>query len=141
MEFFAGNNVLGSQMEVFVLDQHVSVVVVVVDDEKVISNTLGAILKHHGFQASSFSSPYEALHHMRLQPPDVLISDIIMPGLSGVELALLVRKLYPECKILLLSGQATTADVLRSAREQGHHFRLLAKPIHPTALLAEIKKL
>lgn len=139
MELFVGNT-LGSQMEVFMRDQHVSVVFVV-DDEKVISNTLAAILQHHGFQASCFTNPFEALHQMKLSPPDILISDVVMPGLSGVDLALHVRRLYPSCRILLFSGQAATADLLHSAQVQGHHFPLVSKPIHPTHLLAEIEKL
>jgi hypothetical protein len=45
----------------------------------------------------------------------------------------------PNCKILLFSGQATTADLLEKARLEGHEFEILAKPVHPTDLLAKLR--
>ena len=63
-----------------------------------------------------------------------------MPGMTGVELAIHFRKLHPECKVLLFSGQAATADLLAKAREQGHDFELLTKPVHPVDLLAKLRR-
>ena len=47
--------------------------------------------------------------------------------------------MLPNCKILLISGQAATADLLERARAQGHEFEILAKPVHPTDLLAKLR--
>jgi len=47
--------------------------------------------------------------------------------------------MLPKCKILLFSGQAATAALLDDARRRGHEFEVLAKPVHPTDLLAKIK--
>jgi CheY-like chemotaxis protein len=113
----------------------------VVDDEEVIASTLAAILKVSGFSATAFSDPWEALKTAESQPPSLVISDVIMPGMNGIELAVQLRSKYPNCKILLFSGQAATADLLESARSEGHDFVLLEKPIHPSDLLAAIKKL
>jgi DNA-binding NtrC family response regulator len=112
--------------------------VFVVDDEPVIASTLAAILKLHGYSAIPFTSPLEALAAARSRPPDVLISDVMMPGLSGVDLAIQMKAQYPECKILLFSGQAATQDLLKDARNQGHSFQLLEKPVHPSAMLLMI---
>jgi CheY-like chemotaxis protein len=114
--------------------------VFVVDDEHVIASTLTAILQMHGFCAKFFTSPLEALTAARAKPPDLLVSDVEMPGLSGLDLAIQMKAQYPSCKILLLSGQAATLDLLQQARAQGHHFDLLLKPIPPTELLLEIGK-
>lgn len=62
-----------------------------------------------------------------------------MPQLSGVDLAIQMKAVCPACKILLFSGQAETADLLRTARDQGHAFHLLSKPIHPADLLRQIR--
>jgi CheY-like chemotaxis protein len=113
----------------------------VVDDEEVIASTLAAILKVSGFSATAFSDPWEALKTAESRPPSLVISDVIMPGMNGIELAVQLRSKYPNCKILLFSGQAATADLLESARSEGHDFVLLEKPIHPSDLLAAIKKL
>jgi CheY-like chemotaxis protein len=114
--------------------------VFVVDDEHVVASTLAAILQMHGFSAKFFTSPLEALTAARSKAPDVLVSDVEMPGISGIELAIQMKAQYPWCKILLLSGQATTWDLLQQARAQGHNFDLLLKPIPPVEFLLEIGK-
>ena len=64
-----------------------------------------------------------------------------MPGISGVDLAIQMRAQYPNCKILLFSGQAATLDLLEGARAQGYDFRLLQKPVHPSEFLFEVGQL
>ncbi len=110
----------------------------VVDDEPVIASTLTAILNMSGFSAKCFTTPLDALAALRSDKPDLLISDVAMPGISGVELAIKMRAQCPNCKILLFSGQAATADLLASARTRGHDFRLLLKPVHPAVMLSNI---
>jgi DNA-binding response OmpR family regulator len=112
--------------------------VFVVDDEHVIASTLAAILTLHGYSATSFTSPLAALAAARSEAPDLLISDVAMPGLSGVDLAIQMKAQYPECKILLFSGQTITQDLLKDARDQGHSFPFLQKPVHPSVMLSRI---
>jgi CheY-like chemotaxis protein len=112
--------------------------VFVVDDEPVISSTLAAILKQHGYSARAFTSPLEALVAARSSAPDLLISDVAMPGISGIDLAIQMKAQYPECKILLFSGQAATQDLLEDARNQGHDFQLLEKPVPPSTMLLTV---
>jgi CheY-like chemotaxis protein len=113
----------------------------VVDDEHVIASTLAAILQMNGFSAKFFTCPLEALTAARSKTPDLLISDVAMPGISGIELAIRMRAQYPTCKILLFSGQAATVDLLEDARALGHQFDLLMKPVPPTELLFEVGKM
>jgi DNA-binding NtrC family response regulator len=120
--------------------EHVSVVFVV-DDEQVISQSLAIILRREGYDASYFTNPLEALEQMKITPPDLLISDVMMPEISGIELAIRVAERYPDCKILLFSGQAATTDLMNDARAQGYSFQLLPKPLHPRQLLEEIATL
>jgi CheY-like chemotaxis protein len=113
----------------------------VVDDVKVIANTLAAILNHSGFQATAFVNPLEALQAAEKNCPNYLITDVVMPELNGIELTALFKAIHPECKVLLFSGMASTADLLARAREQGLDFQVLAKPVHPKELLAALKAL
>lgn len=116
--------------------------VFVVDDEDVIASTLAMILRTQGgFEARAFTMPLDALDAARLDAPDLLISDVVMPHLSGIELAIQVREHCPDCKVLLFSGQAATADMLETARANGNEFELLLKPVHPSDLLARIRNL
>jgi DNA-binding NtrC family response regulator len=113
--------------------------VFVVDDERLIAETLSLILSRNGFSASFFVDPVAALQASRFDTPDLVISDVMMPQMSGVDFAIQVTALCPACKILLFSGQAGTVDMLHAAREQGYDFHLLAKPVHPADLLRKIR--
>ena len=115
--------------------------VFVVDDEPVIAATLATILRMNGFSARFFTDPVEALAAARLDAPDLLVSDVAMPGLTGIDLAIQIKAQYPDCKILLFSRQATTQDLLEDARSQGHNFQLLQKPVHPSVMLSMIGEL
>jgi DNA-binding NtrC family response regulator len=114
-------------------------VVLVVDDEPIIADTLVAILKNAGFAASAAYSGETALRMALLVPPVLLLTDVVMPRMSGVELAVAVTRIIPDCKILLFSGQAVTDDLLKDARN--NQFTLLQKPVHPKDLLAKISDL
>jgi CheY-like chemotaxis protein len=113
--------------------------VLVVDDEQVIADTLAKILDINGYEASAVYTGTAAVEKARSLQPDLIISDVIMPDMNGIEAAISIRGFLPSCKILLFSGQAATADLLENARAQGHEFEILAKPVHPADLLAKLK--
>jgi DNA-binding NtrC family response regulator len=114
-------------------------VVFVVDDEAVIAQTLAIILNQAGFQASAFDHPEKAIAASNELTPVLLISDVMMPGMTGVELAIQFRKSHPECKVLLFSGHVSTTDLLEKAHAEGYDFDLLSKPVHPADLLAKLQ--
>jgi DNA-binding response OmpR family regulator len=113
----------------------------VVDDEHLIASTTAMILSHYGFDAVFFTSPLDALLAARLDAPDLLVSDIVMPQISGILLAIRMQACCPDCRVLLFSGLAGTFDMLEAARTDGHHFELLAKPVHPAVLLLKVQAL
>jgi DNA-binding NtrC family response regulator len=115
--------------------------VFVVDDESVIAVTLATILKQSGFRARAFTNPVEALKSAGSEVPNLLISDVLMPEMSGVDLAIQLKAIHPDCKVLLFSGQSATADFLETARAEGHDFTLLSKPVHPKDLLHALRAL
>ncbi|MGB0063598.1 MAG: response regulator [Terracidiphilus sp.] len=114
--------------------------ILVVDDERVIADTLAMILNQSGFDARAVYSGEKALEMAPTFVPDMLISDVIMADLNGIDAAIRIRSLLPTIKILLFSGQAATADLLEKARKQGYEFDILAKPVHPQDLLARLQK-
>jgi CheY-like chemotaxis protein len=113
--------------------------VLVVDDERVIADTLAIILNQNGFDASPVYTGKDAVERARGERPELIISDVIMPDMNGIDAAINIRQFLPGCKILLFSGQAATADLLERARAQGHEFEILAKPVHPQDLLARLR--
>ena len=114
--------------------------VYVVDDEAVISMTLAAILTRSGFEAVPFTNPMEALRVAETKSPDILITDVVMPELNGIDLAIQIKSKFPSCHVVLFSGQATTSDRLEKASRLGHDLTILTKPIHPKDLLAAISQ-
>jgi CheY-like chemotaxis protein len=113
--------------------------VLVVDDERVIADSLAMILNQSGFEARAVYSGEKALEATPAFMPDMLISDVIMAGLNGIDAAIRIRALLPRIKILLFSGQAATADLLEKARAKGYEFEILAKPVHPHDLLTKLR--
>jgi CheY-like chemotaxis protein len=113
--------------------------VVVVDDEVAIASSLKAILNHAGFDAHAMFSGQELVDSLETLRPDVLVTDLEMPGMTGIEAAIITRRKLPNCKILLLSGRAATSGLLVKAREQSHEFELLGKPVHLPDLLAKLR--
>jgi CheY-like chemotaxis protein len=114
--------------------------VLVLDDEQVIANTLALILNRSGYDARAVYSGEAAVETALALPPDFLISDVIMQGMTGLEAAIRISEIAPHCRIILFSGQAVTADLLEQAEADGHHFELLTKPVHPRALLERLSQ-
>jgi DNA-binding response OmpR family regulator len=110
----------------------------VVDDEAAIADTLAEILSRNGYAPIAVYDGDEALETALLTPPEVVITDVILPGMNGIELAVTIHRIFPDCRILLFSGQSAALDLLAPARLAGHNFQLLHKPIHPADLLARV---
>ncbi len=111
----------------------------VVDDEPLVADTLAMILARAGYQVLRAYDARTALEIASVQAPDLLISDVAMPEMNGVELAMGIVAMVPKCKVVLFSGHATSADLLRAC-DAGHEFQLLAKPVHPSQVLGQVAK-
>ena len=112
-------------------------VVLVVDDEPLVANTLAMILSQAGFEARPVYDAKAAMHAARERSPGFLLTDIRMPETDGIELAMQMAEEFPACGILLFSGHATEAD-LDGARRAGYDFPLMEKPIPPAHLVRYI---
>lgn len=112
--------------------------VLVVDDERLIADTVAQILNIHGYDAFTAYGAKDALKMAESFVPDFLVSDVMMPGTNGIELAMAVQEMQPTVKILLFSGQAGTSLLVEQSKLE---FMLVAKPIHPDRLLQVLEKL
>jgi len=114
--------------------------VIVVDDESNIADTLTEILSRSGYAAVATYDAESALETALLKPPEILVTDVMLPGMNGIDLAIQIRRIFPDCRIFLFSGQAATTDLLAAAGREGHEFVLLSKPVHPVDLLARLSE-
>jgi DNA-binding response OmpR family regulator len=113
--------------------------IIVVDDERRIADTLTEILEMAGFRVATAYDGWEALRVAARFRPDYVLSDVLMPRMNGVNLAIAMRKIYPDARILLFSGQAGISEILLDGLRQGFEFELIAKPIHPLKLIERLK--
>jgi CheY-like chemotaxis protein len=108
--------------------------VMVVDDEMVVAESLVEILRMEGFQAIAVASGATAIKWAEILEPDALICDIAMPVIDGFETAKEIRKLLPNCRIILFSGHAGSQRLLANAPLKTTEFEFLAKPVKPEVL-------
>jgi CheY-like chemotaxis protein len=109
--------------------------ILVVDDERLVADSLVQILEMMGYDAVSVYSGTEAIECATKTPFDMLISDVVLPGMNGIESAIEICKRTPGCKVLLVSGNNRTTDLLEKSEENGHAFEVLAKPVPPQMIL------
>ena len=112
--------------------------VFVVDDERTIADTLAMVLKYSGFDAVPMYSGPEAIALCRRESCDVLLTDVMMEPINGIQTAIAIREICPACKVLLFSGNPETARLLFESHAAGYDFQILAKPLHPSKVIQRV---
>jgi DNA-binding NtrC family response regulator len=115
-------------------------VVLVVDDEHLIADTRAAILTGWGYIPMIAYDAESALDMARAITPQILISDVLLTRMNGIDLAIKIKAQAPDCQIILFSGQADSLGLLATARNAGHSFTLLQKPVQPMDLYAQLSE-
>lgn len=111
-------------------------IILLVDDEEIVLRALQHILAVYGFGVIAASSGEEALRRAEGQPIDLLLVDVVMPGMSGPELARRLRDLHPKLRVLFMAGMPDTPMIRTEVVQAG--FPLLPKPFMPSQLLEAI---
>src|SRR5690348_9709378 len=101
--------------------------VLVIDDDASVADTLTMVLNMSGFDAIAAYSGEHALDLARQTSYDHLVTDVMMKPMNGIEAALAIRAICPDCTILLISGNERTSNLLADAVRDGHDFDILAK--------------
>lgn len=103
--------------------------VLVVDDDKVVADSLTAILCRQGYTAQAAYSAGSAISAAKNTPPDTVISDVLMPEMNGLELAEYFTEHHPQCQVVLMSGDASAEGLLDTALRQSHPYPTQHKPV------------
>ena len=112
--------------------------VIVVDDEREFATTLAQRLRLRGYEAAAFTSAEEALAAARREPPDVILLDLKLPGMSGMELLMTIREHIPGVRVVLLTGHLDHEARIEGLRLDS--FPYLMKPVVMDQLLAKIEE-
>lgn len=113
--------------------------VLVIDDDPIIADTLAMVFNISGFEATAVYSGQHGLELAQQRSFDHLVTDVMMNGMNGIEAAIAIHEVLPDCRILLISGNNDTAGLLSLAASKGHAFQILAKPVYPTILLDQMR--
>jgi len=100
--------------------------VLVAEDDDAVREFVGRALAHVGHEVETVGDGRGALDRLRVEDYDLLITDIVMPGLDGIALALKVAKEKPDMAILLMTGYAAERQRAHNLEELIH--RVIAKP-------------
>ncbi|MCK5540929.1 MAG: sigma-54-dependent Fis family transcriptional regulator, partial [Deltaproteobacteria bacterium] len=102
--------------------------IVVVDDEERAVEGLVELLKLDGFMVTGYSQPVRVLDHLQREPVDLLLTDLKMPEIDGIELLRRVRTLDPEVSVIMITGQGTVNDAVAAMKAGADDY--LIKPIN-----------
>ena len=115
--------------------------ILIVDDEETIADTLALILQMRHYEVRVAYSAEYAIELIAEWRPALAILDVMMPGMNGIDLAIVIKANYPACHVLLFSGHANTAMLLEEAGRKGHQFEIMAKPVYPDLMLERASEL
>ena len=114
--------------------------VLIGDDDAMIAKSLSMILKHSGFEAMDVHSGASIIAAAAKWQPDLLLLDLNLEDMHGVDVALAVKAELPWCRVLFLSGEDMPAERARQAAAAGYSFDCILKPIYPSDLLAVLRE-
>ncbi|MGZ4786921.1 MAG: response regulator [Terriglobales bacterium] len=112
----------------------------VLDDQQSIADSIAEILKLSGYEAHARYTSGDILDLAAELTPDLLIADVALDpnSINGIDLAIYFERFYPQCRVILISGDPNSIDLNKKARRAGHDFLLLAKPVAPMKLLEAV---
>ncbi len=118
--------------------------ILIVDDEQRIADSLREIVAGAEYEVSCAYNAVDAMLAATTLKPDLLLSDVLMPGMNGFQLALQVKERVPFCRLILFSGQTATVQLAHEFVDifaaRGFRFELLPKPVSPDVLLEKIRQ-
>lgn len=112
--------------------------ILVVDDEPVARQSLTDILRLEGFSVNSVPNGQAAVEYVRTNPVELIIVDLRMPGMDGLEVIQVVNQISPETEVILLTAFGTTETAIQALRLRVHDY--LLKPASPSQVVNSIKK-
>lgn len=112
--------------------------ILIVDDEPVARQSLGDILQLEGYAVTAVASGEAAVEHLRNYAVDLMIVDLKMPGMSGLDLVQVANQLAPDAQIILLTAYGSMESAVEALRQRVHDY--LLKPASPNQIIASVKK-
>jgi two-component system nitrogen regulation response regulator NtrX len=110
--------------------------VLIVDDEGNIRRMLRALLESEGYRVREAESAEAAISDVDALPPEVILLDLMLPGMTGLEALPVLAEKAPGVPVIMMSGRATLSDAVKATREGAFHF--IEKPLSPETILVTL---
>lgn len=112
--------------------------ILVVDDEPVARQSLSDILRLEGYNVSAVANGEQAVEHVRNHAVDLIVLDLKMPGMNGLDVVQVVNQLSPDTEIILLTAFGSMESAVEALRQRVHDY--LLKPASPSQILESVKR-
>jgi DNA-binding NtrC family response regulator len=112
--------------------------ILVVDDEKIVCDMAKVILQNEGYEVETFTDSQLALEALQRTPYDLVVTDLMMEQISGMDILREVNRLYPNTKVIMLTAYATLDATIEAIRER--IFDFFPKPVKIDELKKSVKK-
>jgi len=113
-------------------------IILVVDDEPVARQSLSDILRLEGYSVTAVPNGQVAVEHVRTHPVDLMIVDLRMPGMDGLEVIQVVNRVSPDTEVILLTAYGSIETAVQALRLRIHDY--LLKPAQPSQIVASVRK-
>ena len=112
--------------------------ILVADDEQIERQTLTDILRLEGYHVAAVANGEAAVDYVRLNQVDLIILDLRMPGMNGLDVVKVVYRISPEVEIILLTAHGSIESAIDALRNQVHDY--LLKPASPTQIIDSVER-
>ena len=113
--------------------------ILLAEDDNDMRRFLVKALQQAGYEVSSFDNGQSAYDQLRVEPFELLLTDIVMPEMDGIELARRATELDPDIKVMFITGFA--AVVLNPSNHAPQQAKVLSKPFHLRDLVSEVQRM
>ena len=112
--------------------------ILVVEDDLLLADSIVEILNREGYAAYAVYDGDDAIEAALLYPPKLVILDVILPGMNGIDVGIEIRRVLPDCRVIIFSSHSASNELVAAALSAGSHFAFLQKPLHPRVLLKHV---
>jgi len=119
-------------------DKNILIRIAVIDDEPLVLRNLQKKISKSGFQVETFQNPRKAIDRMKIEPFDVILTDLHMPEMDGMQVLEKVKEKYPKTEVIIITGYASIKSAVEAVKQGAFYY--IEKPFTPEQVLLIINR-
>lgn len=114
-------------------DKNILMRIAVIDDEPLVLRNLQRKISKSGYQVETFQNPQKAINRMKIAPFDVILTDLRMPEMDGMQVLAKIRKNYPKTEVIIITGYASIESAVEAVKQGAFYY--IEKPFTPEQVM------